>query len=215
MFTTISVKSVFLEHFYYYICIRQLKVKHLILYDYENKINDIGSYDGCFYGQLQFNGSEYSGCTGTETCKAETYTGTDDGQTCEDDGEKTCDGRCNSYDATAAKFAPLYKEYLQAMKDCRPVVDKETKKAEMTDTDIEKAIQDRFDARQKALDVQKKYFKKFKEILNAKQLQKVFHQPCMNGKMKPGMKNHKMMKRGDKQSCMNRPDCGKCPMQAK
>ena len=118
-------------------------------------------------------------------------------------------------DATAAKFAPLYKEYLQAMKDCRPVVDKETKKAEMTDTDIEKAIQDRFDARQKALDVQKKYFKKFKEILNAKQLQKVFHQPCMNGKMKPGMKNHKMMKRGDKQNCMNRPDCGKCPMQAK
>ena len=118
-------------------------------------------------------------------------------------------------DATAAKFAPLYKEYLQAMKDCRPVVDKETKKAEMTDTDIEKAIQDRFDARQKALDVQKKYFKKFKEILNAKQLQKVFHQPCMNGKMKPDMRGHKMMKRGDKPGCMNRPHCDKCPMQAK
>lgn len=118
-------------------------------------------------------------------------------------------------DATAAKFTPLYKEYLQAMKDCRPVVCKNDKKAEMTDAEIEKAIQDRFDARQKALDVQKKYFNKFKGVLNAKQLQKVFQQPCMGGKMKPGMKNHKMMKRGDMQNCMNRPGCGKCPMQSK
>lgn len=118
-------------------------------------------------------------------------------------------------DATAAKFTPLYKEYLQAMKDCRPAVNKDVKKAEMTDAEIEKAIQDRFDARQKALDVQKKYFKKFKEVLNAKQLQKVFQQPCMDGKMKPGMRDHKMMKHGDKPGCMNRPDCDKCPMQAK
>ena len=111
-------------------------------------------------------------------------------------------------DATAAKFTPL-------LKDCRPAVNKDVKKAEMTDAEIEKAIQDRFDARQKALDVQKKYFKKFKEVLNAKQLQKVFQQPCMDGKMKPDMRGHKMMKRGDKPGCMNRPDCEKCPMQAK
>ena len=99
-------------------------------------------------------------------------------------------------DATAAKFTP----------------NKDVKKAEMTDAEIEKAIQDRFDARQKALDVQKKYFKKFKEVLNAKQLQKVFQQPCMDGKMKPDMRGHKMMKRGDKPECMNRPDCDNCPM---
>lgn len=84
-------------------------------------------------------------------------------------------------DATAAKFTPLYKEYLQAMKDCRPAVSKKENKAEMTDAEIENAIQDRFDAKQKTLDVQKKYFKKFKEVLNAKQLEKVFHQPCMGG----------------------------------
>ena len=118
-------------------------------------------------------------------------------------------------DATAAKFTPLYKEYLQAMKDCRPAVNKDTKKSEMTDAEIEKAIQDRFDARQKALDVQKKYFKKFKEVLNAKQLQKVFQQPCMDGKMKPGMRNHKMIKRGDNQKCMKHASCAKCPMQTK
>ena len=118
-------------------------------------------------------------------------------------------------DATAAKFTPLYKEYLQAMKDCRPAVNKDVKKAEMTDAEIEKAIQDRFDARQKALDVQKKYFKKFKEVLNAKQLQKVFQQPCMDGKMKPGMRNHKMIKRGDNQKCMKHASCAKCPMQTK
>lgn len=118
-------------------------------------------------------------------------------------------------DATAAKFTPLYKEYLQAMKDCRPAVNKDVKKAEMTDAEIEKAIQDRFDARQKALDVQKKYFKKFKEVLNAKQLQKVFQQPCMDGKMKPDMRNHKMIKRGDNQKCMKHASCAKCPMQTK
>ncbi len=118
-------------------------------------------------------------------------------------------------DETAAKFTPLYKEYLQAMKDCRPAVCKKENKAEMTDAEIEKAIQDRFDARQKALDVQKKYFKKFKEVLNAKQLQKVFQQPCMMGKMKPGMKNHRMMRSADNQKCMRHANRGECPLQAK
>ena len=32
-------------------------------------------------------------------------------------------------DATAAKFTPLYKEYLQAMKDCRPAECVKAKKA--------------------------------------------------------------------------------------
>lgn len=118
-------------------------------------------------------------------------------------------------DATAAKFTPLYKEYLQAMKECCPAVCKKDRKAEMTDAEIEKAIQDRFDARQKALDVQKKYFKKFREILNARQLEKVFQQPCMGGKMKPGMHGNKMMKHLEKRDCMNRPGCGKCPMPEK
>ena len=118
-------------------------------------------------------------------------------------------------DATAAKFTPLYKEYLQAMKDCRPAECVKAKKAEMTDAEIEQAIQNRFDARQKMLDVQKKYFKKFNELLNAKQLEMVFQQPCMGGKMKPGMQNHKMMRHGDRPGCMERPDCGKCPMQDK
>ncbi len=118
-------------------------------------------------------------------------------------------------EATAAKFTPLYKEYLQAMKDCRPAVNKDTKKSEMTDAEIEKAIQDRFDAKKKALDVQQRYFKKFKEILNAKQLEKVFQQPCMGGKMKPGMQQHKMMRHGDRPGAMNRPECGKCPLLSK
>lgn len=118
-------------------------------------------------------------------------------------------------DATAAKFTPLYKEYLQAMKDCRPAECVKAKKAEMTDAEIEQAIQNRLDARQKMLDVQKKYFKKFNELLNAKQLEMVFQQPCMGGKMKPGMQNHKMMRHGDRPGCMERHDCGKCPMQDK
>lgn len=117
-------------------------------------------------------------------------------------------------DATAAKFTPMYKEYLQAMKECRPAVPKDVKKTELTDAEIEKAIQDRFEAKKKAIDVQQKYFQKFKSILNAKQLEKVF-QPMMGTPIKPMMKDNRMMKRGDKFERMSRPGCGNCPFEAK
>ncbi|MBQ8269603.1 MAG: hypothetical protein IJZ22_00155 [Bacteroidaceae bacterium] len=75
-------------------------------------------------------------------------------------------------DATAAKFAPIYKEYLQAMMECcKPAA----KKCEnLTDEQIKEGIGKRLEARQKALDVEKKYFKKLSSVLNGRQLQQVF-----------------------------------------
>ena len=89
---------------------------------------------------------------------------------------KRMENRLMLDDATAAKFIPLYKEYLQALKDCRKPDEAQTGKRnfERTDEEIEQAIQDRFDRQQKALDTKKKYFDSFKKILNARQLEKVF-----------------------------------------
>lgn len=76
---------------------------------------------------------------------------------------------------TATKFTPIYKEYLQALTDCMKPTDKQIKEiAECTDEDILKRIENSFEKQQQILDTKKKYFKSFKKILNARQLQKVF-----------------------------------------
>jgi len=78
-------------------------------------------------------------------------------------------------DATAAKFAPLYKEYLLAMFECMPKCKmQQAQPDELTDKQIIERIETRMAARQKCLDVEKKYYKKLSSILNAKQLLRVF-----------------------------------------
>ena len=74
-------------------------------------------------------------------------------------------------DATAAKFAPIYKEYLMEKGKCRPEL---VRGKDLTDEQIKKNLKARMNAKEKALDVEKKYFGKLEKILNAKQLQKVF-----------------------------------------
>lgn len=74
-------------------------------------------------------------------------------------------------EATAAKFAPIYKEYLLELAKCRPQV---VRGKNLADEQIKKNIEARMDAREKALEVEKKYYGKLEKILNAKQLQKVF-----------------------------------------
>lgn len=77
-------------------------------------------------------------------------------------------------DKTAAKFAPLYKEYLEAVKECMKTAWKERKKGERTDEEILKEMEERIDRQQKMLDIRKKYFNSFKKILTPRQLEKVF-----------------------------------------
>lgn len=74
-------------------------------------------------------------------------------------------------DATAAKFAPIYKEYLQAKFAARP----DCKKCDNpTDAQIKENIGKRIDAQQKALEVEKKYYKKLSSVLSGRQLQQIF-----------------------------------------
>lgn len=87
-------------------------------------------------------------------------------------------------DASASKFASVYKEYLQEMAKCRPELERGK---DLSDEQIKKNIEARIDAKEKAVKVEKKYYEKLSKILNAKQLQKVFAQP--EGFNKAGNRN--------------------------
>lgn len=111
-------------------------------------------------------------------------------------------------DATTAKFAPIYKEYLTELQECAKNCPKVAncpangqKCVAMTDADIEKCMEQRFDMQQKKLDIRKNYYKKLKSVLNMKQMQTLFCAPagpgrdgkCPLGNKKPAQR--KQMKR--------------------
>ena len=87
-------------------------------------------------------------------------------------------------DASADKFASIYKEYLSEMAKCRPELERGK---DLSDKQIKKNIEARMDAKEKALKVERKYYEKLSKILNAKQLEKVFAQP--EGFKQAGNKN--------------------------
>lgn len=97
-------------------------------------------------------------------------------------------------DATTAKFKTLYMDYLADMRSVmipagkmnRSGIKREPLK-EMTDAEVQKMLENRFDREQKMLDVRVKYYKEFKRILSPKQIARIFR-PRFQGKhmMHPG-----------------------------
>lgn len=97
-------------------------------------------------------------------------------------------------DATAAKFMPVYENYLKELRECRmegrkemagPAAVKEEApapevKALPTDAEIEKQIKDGFARSRKMLDIREKYFDEFSKFLTPQQIQKIY---------KPGRRN--------------------------
>jgi hypothetical protein len=117
-------------------------------------------------------------------------------------------------DAKLAQFTSLYKEYLTALKECRPAAkENKVKPCERTDAQIQQDIEQRFEVRQKVLDTQKKYYASFKKILNARQLEKVFSMP-RPGKMHKGNfpMRHGKMGKPEKMPAPGCPNvCPACP----
>lgn len=121
-------------------------------------------------------------------------------------------------DATKAKFVPMYQEYMNELNEVCPSKGELRKPcSELSDKEISERIEKGFDMKQKRLDIEKKYYKKFKSVLNARQLQKIF---CNKenmirpfGKMTPRMnfKGNKALKCGkkDMRNCE-----GACPAKA-
>ena len=89
-------------------------------------------------------------------------------------------------DATAEKFAPIYKEYLTALQQCRKCTEP---KKELTDAERTERIENGFAAQKKRIETQETYYKKLKKILNARQLEIVFsqqkHHPKQGDRKRP------------------------------
>lgn len=113
-------------------------------------------------------------------------------------------------DATAEKFAPLYKEYLGALKACRPEKPQnKDQKKELTDKEIDQQIQQQWAIQKKVIEVKETYYAKFKKILTMRQIEQVFQsdkfrKPCME---KPNMpkRDFRMSKNTPKQRKFNKP----------
>ena len=93
--------------------------------------------------------------------------------------EKHCrhmENRLSLDDATAAKFIPMYKEYLGELRANRQKMSADCKKEVKTDAERYNKLENNLKNRQKMLDIQEKYYKKFKKVLNARQLETVFCQ---------------------------------------
>lgn len=83
-----------------------------------------------------------------------------------------------------AKFVMLYAQYLKELKECRERYREEAPRPEreklreprepLTDAEIEKRIENRFNRQRQMLDIREKYYKDFKKMLTPKQLLKVF-----------------------------------------
>jgi hypothetical protein len=82
-------------------------------------------------------------------------------------------------DATAEKFAPIYSQYIKELIDCRKVnmnANKGMYKGmnNKTDADVDKMIQNQFAQSHKILDIREKYYTKFRKIISAKQVLKIY-----------------------------------------
>lgn len=79
-------------------------------------------------------------------------------------------------DGARAEFVPLYQKYLgelaEARKSGRTAA---AKGSAQTDKEILEGIERELDAQQKVIDVKKSYYKKFKGMLNARQLKQLFN----------------------------------------
>ena len=82
-------------------------------------------------------------------------------------------------DSQKEKFAPLYKEYLEAKASCRPQL---VFGKELTDEQIESNLEQMMDVREKSLKIDKKYYKKLSKVLDAKQLDMIFGFKAQMGK---------------------------------
>ena len=94
-------------------------------------------------------------------------------------------------DATEAKFVPLYQAYLEEKAACRPEF---VSGEELTDAQLKANMEAMIAVREKALDIDKKYYKKLSKLLNAKQLDMIFGFKPQAGKrnMLPGKDGKKM-----------------------
>lgn len=111
-------------------------------------------------------------------------------------------------DKTAAKFIPLYKAYRADLRKLR--TDRKARAVApdslLSDQAADAAIKADFDHQQQVLDLRRSYYKKYSDVLSAKQIRRVYQLEARRPETRFG---RKAQRAGRKQA--QRP----CPMQAK
>lgn len=79
-------------------------------------------------------------------------------------------------DATAAKFTPIYREYINAKSTLRRngMKNRRPQKGNITDTEAAKIVKERLDASKKILNIREKYYNKMSKIITPTQLLKIY-----------------------------------------
>jgi hypothetical protein len=104
-------------------------------------------------------------------------------------------------DATAAKFTPVYSQYLKEMMDCHKMTreafkGKDKNVGGRTEAEIDQMIQNRFAQSRKMLDIREKYYGKFRKIVSAKQVLKIYQTEKQDqGRIKKEMQRRDFKKR--------------------
>jgi hypothetical protein len=108
-------------------------------------------------------------------------------------------------DATAAKFAPVYSQYLKEKMDCRKMKTKHFANGgnamnTKTDAEVDEMIQANFAQSQKMLDIREKYYAKLHKILTPKQIMRIYQVEKSDvGKMKKEIQRRRGQKRPQNQ----------------
>lgn len=104
-------------------------------------------------------------------------------------------------DKTSEKFKETYKAYMTDKAAIRNEFKSEKGQKGMSDADIEKSILDGFDKKQKNLDLDRKYYDKFRKFMGPRLIQKMYrleshqgqrqkaHAPSHSGKPQGGQQN--------------------------
>lgn len=97
-------------------------------------------------------------------------------------------------DATAAKFKPVYKEYLKEKRALRSagISKRKEQKDQLTEAEAAKIVKERLQLSRKLLDVREKYYNKFGKIITAVQVKKIYDmEQNLDTKMRKKHENRK------------------------
>lgn len=98
-------------------------------------------------------------------------------------------------DETATKFVATYTEYQQELRDLRKEnFPKRSNDSLRTDEEVEQSLQAEFKMQQERLDLQKKYYEKYRKFLSPKQIERVYmleREQRGDMRMHPNMQNMK------------------------
>ena len=120
-------------------------------------------------------------------------------------------------DETAEQFTPLYKQYLEELQQVFPqrpaqrvnvAEGQQTVPDEMTDEEIDEQFKKRFERTAKVNTLQEQYYAKFRKILNARQVSKIFRNNSHEGvfaSVAGGRQHNKMSHRSPKQGSKRSP----------